>query len=126
MAGLESLDCSRCAIECAHFTRNGASFVTRLPQCPRLRVLNLAENKLGDTFVRKLAKRLPECASLESLDLSETQISDAGVRALAAGVRLCPWLVRLSVRGNVCSEETRREMQEAWAATHETAIGLEM
>ena len=126
MAGLESLDCSRCAIECAYFTRNGASFVAQLPQCPRLRVLNLAENKLGDTFVRNLAKRLPECASLESLDLAETQICDAGVRALAAGVRLCPWLVRLSVRGNVCSAETRQEMQDAWSATHETTRGLEV
>jgi hypothetical protein len=89
LRGFERLDLLRCAIECAHVTRNAARFVSELPRCPR-RVLNLSENKLGDTFVRALTRALPECASLESLDLAETQISDAGVRALTAGVRLCP------------------------------------
>lgn len=126
LRGLESLDLSRCGIECAHVTRNGASFVAQLPLCPRLAKLNLSENKLGDTFVRALAGRLPQCASLERLDLAETQISDAGVRALAAAVRLCPWLVRLNVKDNVSSAETRQQMLDAWSATHETTSGLEM
>ena len=126
LRGLESLDLSRCAIECAHVTRNGASFVAELPLCPRLRVLNLSENRLGDTFVRALAGSLPQCALLSHLDLAETQISDAGVRALAAGVRRCPWLVRLNVRGNVFTDETRQEMQDAWRQTHVHSLGLEM
>ena len=127
MQGLASLDLSRCwiAFEQMRELRNGLAFAAELPRCPRLRNLNLSENRLGDTFVRALARVLPECASLERLELADAQISDAGVRALAAGVRRCPWLERLNVRGNEFSEQAREELQRAWSATHATTTGLE-
>jgi hypothetical protein len=102
LRGLASLDVSHCHIDCmGPGGRDGTTgpqvpFLQELVRCPRLQVLDLSLNNLGDTFVRTLARMLETRPSLERLDLSSTIMTDRGVTALTLAIPRCPGLVRLT------------------------------
>lgn len=79
---------------------------------PKLTVLNLGTNALGDDGVRALARAFPN--AIESLDLSENQIGANGARALADVLAMRDTsLLTLDLRDNVVGNEGARALAAA-------------
>jgi len=132
LRGLASLDVSHSRIDCIGpggvqgTTGAQVPFLVELALCPRLQVLNLSYNNLGDTFVRALARMLETCPALTRLDLASTLMTDTGITALALAIPRCPGLTRLNITRNACKPATARQIQDAWRRTHRQTDGLWM
>jgi hypothetical protein len=65
-------------------TATAIKLVAGLP--PRLEVLDLSDNSIGDSGVEALSKVLPQSFALTELNLSNNNIGDPGVEALSKGL----------------------------------------
>ena len=65
-----------------------------LPHCPKLELLYLEGNGIGDEGATALAEALPHCPTLRALDLQDNEgIGDAGVAALVEALPPHPTVV---------------------------------
>jgi Ran GTPase-activating protein (RanGAP) involved in mRNA processing and transport len=71
---------------------------------PRLRILDLSRNRLGEIGARTLATCIFNCKNLESLNLKENQIK-AGISALMPSLVSLPKLRKLNLSLNMLKEE---------------------
>jgi Leucine-rich repeat (LRR) protein len=89
LRGLASLDVSHLRIDCigprgrAGVTGAQVPFLRELALCPRMQVLNLSYNNLGDTFVRALARMLePSCRLSPGTGLTSTSSGSTPMMAM--------------------------------------------
>jgi hypothetical protein len=80
---------------------------------PKLRLLNLGGNSIGDAGARALAAALPIATALESLDLSSNAIGSGGACALAQALPRAGRLAVLNLQSNAIGDEGTRALAGA-------------
>ncbi|KAM9481227.1 protein NLRC5 isoform 2-T2 [Clarias gariepinus] len=63
-----------------------------LEHCTSLEDVSLAWNECENDVVLKLAQVLPQCSKLKRLDLESNNINTSGAKSLAICLQLCPWI----------------------------------
>mmetsp|Transcript_528 Transcript_528/g.899 ORF Transcript_528/g.899 Transcript_528/m.899 type:complete len:176 (+) Transcript_528:163-690(+) len=79
--------------------------VLTLENSPKLRVLLLARNRIGDDGLKKLGSGIEACHSLEHLDLSSNFLGPSSAETLAKVVASAGSLKTLDLSGNVLQIE---------------------
>eukprot|EP00962_Isochrysis_galbana_P025283 scaffold7764_cov94-Isochrysis_galbana.AAC.1 len=80
---------------------------------PKLRVLSLGENSIGDEGARALAGALPRATALKELDLYNNSIGAEGARALAGALPSATALEKLYLNSNSIGDEGARALAVA-------------
>ncbi|XP_026783264.3 NLR family, CARD domain containing 5 isoform X2 [Pangasianodon hypophthalmus] len=63
-----------------------------LKHCTSIEDISLSWNKCENDVVLKLAEVLPQCSKLKRLDLEANNINTSGAKALATCLHFCPWI----------------------------------
>ena len=101
--------------------------ITELPEIASLVHLNLANNRLGDNYIRRLIVELPTCTALTTLNLRDIGVTDAGVRGLPHAIERLPLLTHLRLTtNNQITEPMRHRIETAWLRMNDNTDDLHM
>jgi len=80
----------------------------------------------SDADAQEVAAVLPLCPRLRSLDLSNNRLGLVGATALAEAVERCDALQSLDLRGNFLSDEAVKVLELAWTVAGKPVKGLKL
>ena len=93
------------------------AFTDALPECRRLRRLDLSQNNLGRFFFNDLVQVLPRCSALEYLDVHACKVEESWVYILPPILARSAALRELDLRTNEAMRpHIHKQLRSAWAA----------